>query len=76
MADGRKLEIKPSNTGRGDYFKAEWLRPHVKAPDRSTLAVYGGSDFAVTANGLRPERLRHAAVNYAAIEQLRGTHIE
>jgi hypothetical protein len=23
-------------------------RPHVRAPDRSTLAVYGGSDFAVT----------------------------
>jgi predicted phage terminase large subunit-like protein len=35
----------------GDYFKAEWLRPYVKAPDRSTLAVYGGSDFAVTSNG-------------------------
>jgi predicted phage terminase large subunit-like protein len=35
----------------GDYFRADWLRPYVKAPDRSTLAVYGGSDFAVTANG-------------------------
>jgi predicted phage terminase large subunit-like protein len=35
----------------GDYFKREWLRPYIKAPDRSTLAVYGGSDFAVTADG-------------------------
>jgi predicted phage terminase large subunit-like protein len=35
----------------GDFFKEEWLRPYVKAPDRSTLAVYGGSDFAVTADG-------------------------
>ncbi len=35
----------------GDYFKAEWLRPYIKAPERSTLAIYGGSDFAVTADG-------------------------
>lgn len=35
----------------GDYFKVDWLRPYVKAPDRSTLAIYGGSDFAVTADG-------------------------
>jgi predicted phage terminase large subunit-like protein len=35
----------------GDYFKEEWLRPYIKAPDRSTLAIYGGSDFAVTADG-------------------------
>jgi predicted phage terminase large subunit-like protein len=35
----------------GDYFKADWLRPYVTAPDLSTLAVYGGSDFAVTSNG-------------------------
>jgi predicted phage terminase large subunit-like protein len=35
----------------GDFFRAEWLRPYVQAPDRSTLAIYGGSDFAVTANG-------------------------
>lgn len=35
----------------GDYFKAEWLRPYDKAPDPKTLRVYGGSDYAVTADG-------------------------
>lgn len=35
----------------GDYFKEEWLRPYVTAPDLGTLTVYGGSDFAVTADG-------------------------
>ncbi len=35
----------------GDYFKAEWLRPYEKAPDVKTLRVYGGSDYAVTADG-------------------------
>jgi hypothetical protein len=35
----------------GDYFKAEWLRPYDKAPPRSTLKVYGASDYAVTADG-------------------------
>ncbi len=35
----------------GDYFQAEWLRPYIKAPDRETLRVYGGSDYAVTENG-------------------------
>lgn len=35
----------------GDYFKAEWLRPYETAPDRATLQVYGGSDYAVTADG-------------------------
>lgn len=35
----------------GDYFKTEWLRPYDKAPDRKTLRVYGGSDYAVTADG-------------------------
>jgi predicted phage terminase large subunit-like protein len=35
----------------GDYFKAEWLRPHEKAPALETLRVYGGSDYAVTADG-------------------------
>jgi predicted phage terminase large subunit-like protein len=35
----------------GSFFKVDWLRPYVKAPDRSTLAIYGGSDFAVTADG-------------------------
>jgi hypothetical protein len=36
---------------KGDYFQAEWLRPYEKAPPRETLKVYGGSDYAVTADG-------------------------
>jgi predicted phage terminase large subunit-like protein len=35
----------------GDYFKAEWLRPYTTAPARDTLAIYGASDYAVTADG-------------------------
>lgn len=35
----------------GDYFKAEWLKPYTTAPDPKTLRVYGGSDYAVTADG-------------------------
>jgi predicted phage terminase large subunit-like protein len=35
----------------GDYFKAEWLKPYDKAPARDTMRVYGGSDYAVTADG-------------------------
>jgi predicted phage terminase large subunit-like protein len=35
----------------GNYFREDWLRAYVNPPDRSTLNVYGGSDYAVTANG-------------------------
>lgn len=35
----------------GDYFKAEWLRPYEQAPNRDMLRIYGGSDYAVTADG-------------------------
>ena len=35
----------------GDYFKADWLRPYQSAPPRSTLKVYGASDYAVTVDG-------------------------
>jgi predicted phage terminase large subunit-like protein len=35
----------------GDYFKAEWFRTYVSEPPRSTLNVYGGSDYAVTSRG-------------------------
>lgn len=37
----------------GDYFKAEWLKPYTaqQKPAKSTLRVYGGSDYAVTADG-------------------------
>jgi predicted phage terminase large subunit-like protein len=35
----------------GDYFKAAWLKPYVTAPAADTLAIYGASDYAVTADG-------------------------
>jgi predicted phage terminase large subunit-like protein len=35
----------------GDYFKSEWLRSYDKAPPKNTLRIYGGSDYAVTADG-------------------------
>ena len=35
----------------GDYFKAEWLKPYERVPARETLRIYGGSDYAVTADG-------------------------
>lgn len=35
----------------GDYFKVDWLKPYDKALDLKTLRVYGGSDYAVTADG-------------------------
>ena len=35
----------------GNYFRAAWLKPYVKAPATETLAVYGASDYAVTADG-------------------------
>jgi predicted phage terminase large subunit-like protein len=35
----------------GDYFKAEWLKPYDRSPALETLRVYGGSDYAVTADG-------------------------
>ena len=34
----------------GDYFKADWLKPYDKAPAQDTLRVYGGSDYAVSAD--------------------------
>ncbi|MBI0539774.1 hypothetical protein D9599_30225, partial [Roseomonas sp. KE2513] len=35
----------------GDYFLAEWLHPADTLPERATLRVYGGSDYAVTSGG-------------------------
>ena len=37
----------------GDYFKREWIIPVDRAfvPTRSELSCYGGSDYAVTADG-------------------------
>lgn len=35
----------------GDYFKAEWLKPCTNIPDKESMRIYGGSDYAVTADG-------------------------
>jgi predicted phage terminase large subunit-like protein len=35
----------------GDYFNAGWLKPVETLPDKSTMRIYGGSDYAVTADG-------------------------
>jgi len=35
----------------GTQFKAEWLKPYLKHPPLEELAVYGGSDYAVTSDG-------------------------
>lgn len=35
----------------GDYFKREWIVPVDVIPPRSEMAIYGGSDYAVTADG-------------------------
>lgn len=35
----------------GDYFKREWIIPVTTVPPLSELSVYGGSDYAVTADG-------------------------
>jgi hypothetical protein len=35
----------------GDYFKAAWLKPCDKLPARETMRIYGGFDYAVTADG-------------------------
>lgn len=32
----------------GDYFRRDWLRPVPTLPPRSSLKVFGGSDYAVT----------------------------
>lgn len=35
----------------GDYFKREWIIPVDVIPPKSEMMIYGGSDYAVTANG-------------------------
>jgi len=35
----------------GDYFKVGWLKTYTKLPPRAEMQVYGGSDYAVTADG-------------------------
>ncbi len=36
---------------QGNFFHLDWLRPYEKLPPRETMRVYGGSDYAVTADG-------------------------
>ena len=35
----------------GDYFKADWLKPYDAFPPERRCRIYGGSDYAVTADG-------------------------
>lgn len=35
----------------GNYFRAAWLKSYITAPPTDTLAIYGASDYAVTADG-------------------------
>ena len=35
----------------GDYFKREWIHLVDHLPPRSSMLIYGGSDYAVTADG-------------------------
>ena len=35
----------------GDFFKLEWLKPYELMPERKTLRVYVGTDFAITRKG-------------------------
>ena len=35
----------------GNYFKADWLKTYTSLPPKGEMRVYGGSDYAVTADG-------------------------
>ncbi len=35
----------------GDFFRSDWLRPYTTPPAAETMRIYGGSDYAVTADG-------------------------
>lgn len=35
----------------GDFFKAEYLKPYQKAPERDAMHIYGASDYATTDEG-------------------------
>jgi predicted phage terminase large subunit-like protein len=49
--DWSALYLQNPTPDEGAYFKADWLRPYTKEPERATLTVYGGSDYAVTDAG-------------------------
>src|SRR5712691_5415752 len=50
-ADWSALYLQNPIPDEGTLFKSEWLKSYEKEPDRKDLSIYGGSDFAVTANG-------------------------
>jgi predicted phage terminase large subunit-like protein len=50
-ADWSALYLQNPIPDEGQLFKAEWLKSYDAVPDLETLNVYGGSDFAVTADG-------------------------
>lgn len=39
------------NPDSGEYFKRDWIKGALVTPPRETLAIYGASDYAVTADG-------------------------
>jgi predicted phage terminase large subunit-like protein len=45
------LYLQNPTPEEGDYFKRDWLKPYYVEPMRSTMQVYGASDYAVTAEG-------------------------
>jgi predicted phage terminase large subunit-like protein len=45
------LYMQNPTPDEGDYFKLDWLKPYELPPDRKTMRIYGGSDYAVTDNG-------------------------
>ena len=52
----------------GDYFKLEWLKPYDVPPDPKTLTIYGGSDYAVTADG--GDYTVHAVVGIDTLDRM------
>lgn len=48
----------------GDYFKREWLIPVDVLPPKQSMMIYGGSDYAVTADG--GDYTVHAVVGVAS----------
>jgi predicted phage terminase large subunit-like protein len=49
--DWSALYLQNPTPEDGNYFKASWLRSYVTIPAKDTLAIYGASDYAVTADG-------------------------
>jgi predicted phage terminase large subunit-like protein len=45
------LYMQNPTPDEGTFFKDDWLLPYELPPERSTMRVYGGSDYAVTADG-------------------------